>query len=103
MCDYERLMKMIDDLDKQIEELEELRKKLVKELSKVIRLSLDKDMEELLTIIRNNPGIDNAKILKLVKLNTEQTYTNKMTALRRSRHLIVNKGTRTRPKWYTVD
>lgn len=93
----------LEELDKQIEELKQRRKELIKELTKEKRLGLDEHMEELLSIVRDNPGIDAAKILKLAKINTEETYSNKIMALCRRRNLIVNKGTRRRPQWYSVE
>lgn len=92
-------METLEDLDRQIAELRERRKQLVK---KERRLRLTNHMIELFKIIYEHPGIDRNSIVALMELNTEDTYINTITSLRR-RDLIVNVGTRQHPVYFTKE
>lgn len=98
----------IEDLDRQAKEMLEYIDQLIanlqirrRQLVRAQRWALDEHMDELLAIIRKNPGINASKLFKKTKLNTQKDYSNTMTSLRR-RNLIINKGTRSRPLWYCV-
>lgn len=91
-------MESIEELDRQIQELKERRKKLVKAQQKAQRLALTDGMIEVLDIIKEKPGISNVEIYNNTLMG-KRNYNNTMTSLVR-RKLIVNKGTRHAPSWY---
>lgn len=93
--------KEIERIDRQIRELKALRYELGRMRSRIERNSLDSYMEELLDIIRRNPGIDRYSIVEVMKLTPVREYNNTMTSLRR-RGLIFNKGTRQKPLYHTT-